>query len=100
MELLKQNISRMPALEGFKVIIKIGREIRHTIANDFYVDIDIKNAHPVILAHLCSEIGVSCKWLKKYNKKRDTYLKFLTTESTRKQSFFQSLMVARKPLES
>lgn len=29
------------------------REIRHTIAGDYYQDIDIVNAHPVILEHLC-----------------------------------------------
>lgn len=31
----------------------IAREIRHTIAKDYYVDIDMVNAHPTILNHLC-----------------------------------------------
>ena len=34
----------------------LAREIRHTIARDLYVDIDMKNAHPVILQHLCRKV--------------------------------------------
>ena len=33
---------------------QITREIRHTIANDFYVDIDVCNCHPVIFLFLCN----------------------------------------------
>lgn len=50
------------------------REVRHTIASDYYVDIDVKNAHPVILAHLCEENGWSHKLLRKYNENRDEFL--------------------------
>ena len=48
----------------------MAREIRHTIAGEFYNDIDIKNAHPVILQFLCEEEGIGCKYLKQYNNDR------------------------------
>ena len=31
----------------------MAREIRHTISGEFYDDLDMVNAHPVILQHLC-----------------------------------------------
>jgi hypothetical protein len=49
------------------------REIRHTIQNN-YVDIDIKNAHPVILYHLCKVHKIKCKYLKIYIENRDKCL--------------------------
>jgi hypothetical protein len=71
----KQNNSmgRFYALQSIS-LQSMAREIRHTIAGEFYTDIDIKNAHPVILAHLCEERGIKCKLLKQYNKKRDEFL--------------------------
>ena len=50
------------------------REIRHTISSEFYKDIDIKNAHPIILEHLCNTRNIACKALSKYNSNRDKYL--------------------------
>ena len=51
----KQNsgFGRFYAL-GSLSLQSLPREIRHTIANEFYTDIDIKNAHPVILSFLNS----------------------------------------------
>jgi hypothetical protein len=34
----------------------ITRAVRHTIASEFYEDIDIENAHPTILAHVCKQV--------------------------------------------
>src|SRR6056300_1216794 len=47
------------SLQGFP------REVRHTI-QDGYVDIDVVNAHPVILEHLCKKLGIECKYLTRY----------------------------------
>ena len=58
----------------------MSREIRHTIASEFYVDIDVKNAHPVILRFMCEERGIPCKYLSRYNKKRDEFLAELSTD--------------------
>lgn len=53
----------------------IPREIRHTIAKEYYIDIDIKNCHPIILEHLCKSRNIACKSLSNYNSHRDEYLK-------------------------
>ena len=89
----KQNASfgRFYAV-GSLSLQSMPREIRHTIASEFYVDIDIKNAHPVILAHLCSEIGVSCKWLKKYNKHRDAYLNQISCDREQAKTVILSII--------
>lgn len=50
------------------------REIRHTIAGAFYNDIDMVNAHPVILLHICRGKSISCKILDKYVKNREKYI--------------------------
>lgn len=47
------------------------REIRHTIANEHYIDIDIANCHPVIMSHLCQKEKIETKYLDKYIKKRE-----------------------------
>ena len=47
-------------------------EIRHTIAAGFYDDIDIVNAHPTILAHICGLIGKACPMLSQYVENRET----------------------------
>ena len=71
----KQNASagRFHAI-GSLSLQSMAREIRHTIAGEFYNDIDIKNAHPVILAFLCKGRGIKCPSLKLYNKNRDRIL--------------------------
>lgn len=48
----------------------IRREIRHTLARDFYQDIDIINAHPNIMEQLCNKANFQCKYLHKYNTER------------------------------
>ena len=56
------------------------RAVRHTIAGEFYHDIDIKNAHPVLLAHYCKAKGLEHANLTKYIEKRGDYFSLLHTE--------------------
>jgi hypothetical protein len=56
---------------------QITREIRHTIAKDFYVDIDVANCHPVIFLFLCKKYKFDCEYLELYIKDREKYLKDL-----------------------
>ena len=56
---------------------QITREIRHTIANDFYVDIDVCNCHPVIFLFLCKKYKFDCEYLELYINDREKYLKDL-----------------------
>lgn len=48
----------------------IRREIRHTLLRDNFMDIDIVNAHPVILLQVCKMLKIKCDKLKVYVKKR------------------------------
>jgi hypothetical protein len=51
------------------------RCIRHTISKDYYNDIDIVNAHPIILLYLCKENGFDCPNLEQYVNNREDILK-------------------------
>jgi hypothetical protein len=56
-------------------LYSIRRQIRHTLAKEYYIDIDIKNCHPEILLQLCNKNGLEPKYLKTYVRKRDKMLK-------------------------
>ena len=64
-----------PSLQG------IPREIRHSIAGEFYHDIDVVNAHPVILKWMCSVKGFTCEYLEKYINNRDKILAKLVAKN-------------------
>lgn len=51
------------------------RCIRHTISKDYYNDIDIVNAHPIILLYLCKQNGFDCPNLEQYVNNREELLK-------------------------
>lgn len=54
-------------------LFPIRREIRHTLADEFYVDLDIKNAHAVMLNQICKENDIPCSHLNKYVINRQNY---------------------------
>lgn len=51
------------------------REIRHTIADGYYVDVDMVNAHPVILEFICNNEEIKCPELTYYINNREKCLK-------------------------
>lgn len=51
------------------------REIRGTVAKSIYHDLDMINAHPVILHHICKEMDIECENLGAYIKNRDQFIK-------------------------
>jgi hypothetical protein len=53
----------------------IKREFRQTICHEFYDDIDMVNAHPVILLYLCKKNKIKTPYLKQYVDSRDQILK-------------------------
>jgi len=57
--------------------------IRHAIAHEYYEDIDMVNAHPVILAHLCKINNFECKYLDKYVAAREATLSLLIGQDIR-----------------
>lgn len=60
-------------------LFSIRREIRHTLAKQNYVDIDIENCHPVILLQICEKNKIDCKYLRKYVTDRQKYLEIIQT---------------------
>lgn len=64
---------RFPA-KGSYSLQGISREVRHTIAEKYYVDIDVKNCHPTILVSLCRRNNWPCGWIVHYMENRDKCL--------------------------
>lgn len=58
----------------------INHKIRHAIAGEYYTDIDIVNAHPVILEYICKRNNIPCGHLIYYNKNRDMMIAGYVTE--------------------
>lgn len=61
----------------------IARTVRHTVTKDIYYDMDIKNAHPVILQHMCVTEGRECKQLDDYINNRKDRLEQMWMEGMR-----------------
>jgi len=55
--------------------ISIRREIRQTLAKKNYIDVDIENCHVNLLAQICKENGLECKYVERYVEQREKYLK-------------------------
>lgn len=55
-------------------LFSIRREIRHTLARNNFIDIDIENCHPVILLQICQANNIKCDNLNKYVHNRTYYL--------------------------
>jgi phage/plasmid-associated DNA primase len=60
--------------DGMVSLFSMRRTIRHTIANKYYIDIDIDNCHPQILYQLCIKHNIPCEFLEKYVLNRQEYL--------------------------
>jgi hypothetical protein len=72
------------------------RELRGALATGKYYDIDMVNAHPVILAQYCKKNSIDCKCLDKYVKNRDIILEqiSLTTKNTNKDKIKKTFLSA------
>ena len=77
----KQNngVGRFFAIGGLSMQ-SLPREIRHSIAPSNYNDVDMVNAHPVILAFLCRQRKILCPYLDKYIANRDKLLSDLKVD--------------------
>lgn len=67
------SYGRVNPVGGFG-LASIRREIRHTLARDNYVDIDIDNAHPVFCKQYCEANGLDCGAISEYVNNRDAWL--------------------------
>jgi hypothetical protein len=66
-------------------LYNIRREIRQTVTKDYYMDIDIENAHPVILHEILKYNDIKCNHLTNYINNRKYYLeKVMNTYSIKR----------------
>lgn len=52
-------------------ITGICKKVRHAIAKEFNIDIDIVNCHPILLEQICSRYNIDCPKLQYYNLHRN-----------------------------
>jgi len=73
---------------GGQSLQSISKYSRHTLANDYYWDVDMDNAHPVILKQICEKHNIECHKLTEYVENREETLKILmkSCKCNRKQS--------------
>ena len=60
----------------------MAREIRHTISGEFYDDLDMVNAHPVILQHLCVKHKIIHDSLSEYIEHREKHIADILAENS------------------
>jgi len=82
----KQRSGRLYAVGGVS-LQSMKRIFRETIAQNHYVDIDMCNAHPVILLHLCRQYGFETSYLDRYVNERESLLKHFDSRSVGKKTF-------------
>lgn len=63
--------------DGGLGLFPIRREIRHTLAADYFEDVDIDNCHPTMQQQILLYNNIECKYLSEYINKRDYYLKLV-----------------------
>ena len=65
---------------GDKTIQSIKKQIRGFLCSGLTTDIDMENAHPMILYHLCTKYKIHCFNLATYCKNREDCLKQITQD--------------------
>lgn len=60
----------------------ICREIRHTITKEFYTDLDMVNAHPVILQFICQKHDIPCNQLDGYITDREKHIEDVINQNS------------------
>ena len=60
--------------DGSLSLQNISRQMRHTIGGDYYHDLDIVNAHPIILQQICRNHNIPCENLDFYISNREELL--------------------------
>lgn len=71
------------------------REIRNSIYDDHYVDIDLKNCHPNIISWLCRNFKIEATCLNQYINNRENIINDLIAENPNlDKSFFKSTFLS------
>ncbi len=75
------------------------RVVRHTIAGEYYWDVDMKNAHPSLLLKYCRDKGWKCDKLSEFVKDREIYFRELGGDNYDKdivKKFYLSVLNGKK----
>lgn len=73
----------------------LDKRIRHTICRNIYIDIDMENAHPVILEYICNINKIQCPCLKKYIQTRNDYIsKIIEKNPTYNRGMIKAMILA------
>ena len=75
-------------------LFQIRRQIRHTLAKNTFIDIDIENCHPNLLLQICKANSVDCDYLEEYVSNRKMHLdavmnEYNVTKDSAKKLFIQ-----------
>lgn len=73
----REGIGRLYAVNGVG-LQSLERDVRNLLAQDYYWDVDMKNAQPSILLRICNEKGWKCKILNHYIKNREEVLQSIS----------------------
>ena len=110
-----KKIKKSGEMKGLKEVIykKIGRSkngrvyakdnlslggmrkiLRHELSKDYYMDIDIVNAHPVMLSQICNTNMIVCNSLMEYIHNRDKHLKDLMDLTGKERGICKVLFIS------
>jgi len=71
------------------------REVRHTIFNDYYLDVDINNCHPNIILWLCLNLDIKYNYLNQYINDRDTiFEELIKLNPSKDKDYFKKVFLA------
>jgi hypothetical protein len=80
--------------KGIGGLQNICREMRNTFSHKYYNDIDIVNAHPILLSYLATQHKVRCTALKAYITNRETYLQEIVSNNNISRDDAKNLIIA------
>ena len=68
---IRGRLQAFESLSGQNMV----REVRHTIFNDYYIDMDMDNCHPVLTVWMCNKLSIPCEFMAEYVKNREQHIK-------------------------
>jgi len=79
-ETSKLGVGRVSPVKAYGYCL-MRRQLRHTLAKDYYIDIDVVNCHPTLLYQLCESNNIECNMLKYYVSNREDFIQQVITEN-------------------
>ena len=71
------------------------REVRHTIFDDYYLDLDINNCHPNIILWMCLNLDIKYNYLNQYINDRDSIFEdLIKLNETKDKGYFKKVFLS------